>query len=137
MFKIKDVPKLFDAAGARRLLGWNDPECCPNGADDMLRNPKSHYLKQRANQISDLSEVAKTVRPEHFFKHQLAPAERVSRQAAKLKTGSDSMDKALAKASERLEKMLPVLENLHKTMDRHSHAAAPISRKSENYNINR
>ena len=56
-------------------------------------------------------------------------ADRTARQAAKLRTGNDAMDSALARASIRLDRMRGVLEDLYRTIgDEYSRSASPQRR---------
>jgi hypothetical protein len=48
LLTVKQIGPLMEAHGARKLLSCTDPNCCPRGLDDMLNNPKAHYLRQRA-----------------------------------------------------------------------------------------
>jgi hypothetical protein len=131
MIKVREARALFEVRGARRLLSCHDPDCCPLGADDMIKNPKGHFLTQRRKQISDLSKVAEGRRVEHFLNYHLAAADRIARQAAKLNTGEDAMTKALQGASLRLDRMRSVLEDLHRTIGNDAPRARPLRRRTD------
>jgi hypothetical protein len=60
LLTVKQVEVLMAVPGARNLLSCGDRHCCPTGLDDMLKNPKGHYLRQRVQQMSALSRVADT-----------------------------------------------------------------------------
>jgi hypothetical protein len=127
--KLKDAVVLMEARGARRLLACRDDGCCPRGADDMFRDPKAHFLTQRNKQLRDLSQVPEGRRIERFLDDHLTAADRMARQAAKLRTGNDAIDSALARASIRLDRMRSVLEDLYRTIgDEYSRSASPQRR---------
>ena len=131
MIKVREAKALFEVRGGRRLLSCHDPDCCPLGADDMIKNPKAHFLTQRHKQISDLSKVAEGRRVEHFLNYHLAAADRIARQGAKLNTGDDAMTKALQRASLRLDRMRSVLEDLHRTIGNDASRSAPLRRRGD------
>lgn len=125
LLSIKQVEALMAAPGGRNLTSCHDRHCCPHGLDDMLKNPKAHYLRQRARQIEDLTRVPDSRRVRHFLDQELAPTERTARQAAKLKVADEGVAKLLARSSERLGKMQDVLDDLARTVDGAPRAAAP------------
>lgn len=131
MIKLRDAEALFEVRGARRLLSCHDRHCCPLGQDDMIKDPKAHFLTQRHRQISDLSKVAEGRRVEHFLNYHLATADRIARQATKLNTGDDAMARALQRASLRLDRMRGVLEDLHRTIGRDASRSAPLRRRGD------
>lgn len=131
MIKLRDAEALFEVRGARRLLSCHDRHCCPLGKDDMIKDPKAHFLTQRHRQISDLSKVAEGRRVEHFLNYHLAAADRIARQAAKLNTGDDAMAKVLQRATLRLDRMRSVLEDLHRTIGSDASRSASLRRRGD------
>jgi hypothetical protein len=130
LLSVKQVEELWAAPGARKLLSCGDPSCCPRGYDDTLKDPKAHYLRQRFKQVAALSKVPESRRVSHFLEKDLANAERVARQAAKLKVADEGLVKVLTSSSERLERMHAVLEPLSKTMADEQRSHAPKRRVS-------
>jgi hypothetical protein len=48
--------------------------CCPRGSDDMLLNPKRHFLRRRTAEISRLSALPESVRASRYMEEILRPA---------------------------------------------------------------
>lgn len=116
LLSLKQVEALMAAPGARKLLSCQDRSCCQHGLDDMLKDPKAHYLRQRTRQIDDIAAVPDNRRMRHFLDRELPDVERVARNAAKLKVGDEALLKVLTSSSVRLEKMQAVLEDLGKSV---------------------
>lgn len=109
----KQLTALLNAPGARKAVSCHDTTCCPHGIDDMLKDPKAHYLRQRTEAVRELSRIPEARRAQHYLDRLLTPAERAARSIAKLKVGDDGLKRILEKSSERLEKMHSVLDDLH------------------------
>lgn len=125
LLSVKQLETLMAAPGARKALSCQDRPCCPHGLDDMLKDPKAHYLRQRTQQIADLARVPDSRRVRHFLDQQLAPTERAARTAVKLKVADDSLIELLSRSSERLEKMHAVLEDLGRAVSGAPRAGSP------------
>lgn len=106
---------LVEANGGRRLLSCNDRRCCPNGFDDTKRDPKGHYLRQRAWQCEAISSVPEPRRAQDFLDGTLAIADRTARQVAKLRVPDGAVATITARNAERLDRIRVVLENLRET----------------------
>lgn len=129
LLKKEEAQALVSASGGRRLLSCNDPTCCPGGFEDTLKDPRAHYLRQRAFQCEALSAVPEPRRTQHFLDTTMADIDRKARQVAKLKLQDDKLDTILTKNSERLDKMRAVLEDLNRTGGILKHAVPfPASR---------
>ena len=129
LLPMKDAQVLMDAKGARRILSCHDSECCPRGADDMMRDPKAHFLKQRAKQLQEISSIPEQRRADRFLLEHLAAADRSARQAAKIQPGDEHLSRALKSASIRLDKLRMVLDDLYRTLgDEGPRSAAPAHR---------
>jgi hypothetical protein len=115
LLKKEQAGAIIAAPGARRLLSCNDRSCCPHGFEDTLKNPKGHYLRQRAFACEELSRIQDQVRPRHFLDQNLANTDRLARQIAKLKVGDVELSDMLVKNSARLDRARTVLEDLHST----------------------
>lgn len=121
----KQLDALMAAPGARKALSCSDRSCCPHGLDDMLRDPKAHYLRQRARGVQELSGIPEARRAQHYLDKLLTPAERSARNIAKLKVDDDGLRKVLEKSSERLEKMHSVLDDLSSAIKDSPRSRAP------------
>lgn len=131
LLSVKQIEVLMASQGAKPLLSCHDRSCCPNGLSDTLKDPKAHYLRQRARQIQELSAVPEARRSQHFLEKELATAERVARSAAKLKVSDEGLSNVLHRSSERLEKMHAVLDALNGTIAGQSRAAVPMRRQGK------
>jgi hypothetical protein len=127
---IAQLNELMNAAGGRRLLGCDDRRCCPNGYEDTLKDPKAHFLFQRAAQYEALSKVPEARRAQDFLDRELAAVERTARNAAKLKVSDPGLSALLGKNWERLDKMVSVLGDLKSTIDGTSRALIPDRRNA-------
>jgi hypothetical protein len=128
LLKRSDAKVLVAAPGGRRLLSCNNRACCPHGFDDMIKDPKGHYLRQRAWQCEAISAVPENRRSQHFLDKDLAQADRIARQIANLKVSDYRLAQKMEENSRRLDRMRVVLENLDKTSSSatRSPAFAPI-----------
>ncbi len=114
-FKLKDAELIMKTKGGRRLLACHDRDCCALGFEDMTKNPKAHFMIQRRKQLLDLEKNHHDRRVARFIDHHLTSADRIARQAAKLKI-DEVISKPLQKASIRLDRMRGVLEDLDLTL---------------------
>ena len=128
LLSVKQVALLMEADGGRRLLGCQDRDCCPNGHNDTLKDPKGHYLRQRAKPLERLSRVPEVRRVDDFLKHDLAPTARIAETAAKLTLADAGATEMLQRISERVTRLGPVLRDLHATVGDGPHAHAPARR---------
>lgn len=124
---VPELRALARARGGRRLLVCNDRDCC-SGLEDMIENWRSHFLKQRFEQIQRIEKVPDLNREEDFLSHDLALADQQSRQIKKLNPVEaeliPSKNETLAETKEKLlnrltkharrdEKLKTSLKNLH------------------------
>jgi hypothetical protein len=67
-----DVAKrLLDSANGKLRFACRQPECCPNGAKDMLAYPLRHSALSRRRQYDALEKVPPTLRAEAFVRDML------------------------------------------------------------------
>ena len=116
LLNMQQMEILIAAPGGRRLFSCSDRSCCAHGWDDTRRDPKGHYLFQRAKQLRALSAIPNSHRIEHFLSHDLADSTQTARKAARIRTNDESVREALLRSSERLERISDVLEDLQKTV---------------------
>lgn len=131
-FTEKQLQELINIPNARRLMCCHDKHCCPLGFEDMIRNPKAHYLMQRVKEINELSKVPDNRRATHFLEKVLTPIERQARSISKLKIENESLKRLVFASENRIGKMHEVLENLQSFSDNSKRSLAP-SRKSNGY----
>jgi hypothetical protein len=115
LLKPAQAQVLIDATGGRRLLSCNDRRCCPHGFEDTIRDPKGHYLRQRAWQCEILSKVPEPRRAQDFLDNTLAAADRIARQVARLRVPDDILATIIVRNAERFDRLRVVLENLKET----------------------
>ena len=58
--------------------------CCRHGADDMLGDPRRHFLVSRASEIAELSQVPPALRADHYLETWLRPASDRATHAARI-----------------------------------------------------
>jgi len=124
LLKPEQVNILMEVAGGRRLLSCNDPRCCANGFEDTKRDPKGHYLRQRALQCDMISKVPEPRRVHDFVTNTLAGTDRLARQAAKLRVADSSVLDLLERNASRIDRLRAVLENLQETEENSTRSLA-------------
>jgi hypothetical protein len=112
MLTTEQVELIMSAPHARRVLSCGDRNCCPKGLDDMLKQPKRHYVRQRVAQVADISKVPEAMRVAHFRSHHLAVAVRLANQSAKLRVANEGIKNALTKNADRVERMQEVVDRM-------------------------
>lgn len=115
LLKPEQAELLVGAPGGRRLVSCQDRSCCPNGFDDTMRDPKGHYLRQRALKCEALSQVPEPLRAQDYLNNTLSAAARTARQIARLRIEDPALKKATKKNADRLERVRLALENLKDT----------------------
>jgi hypothetical protein len=115
LLKKQEAEALIAAPHGRRLLSCDNLRCCPHGFEGTMKDPRGHYLRQRALQCEALSSVPGPIRAEHFLNKTLTDVDRKARQIAKLKVTNATLGNMLQKNSSRLDRMRAVLEDLQKT----------------------
>lgn len=115
LLKREDAEAIINASGGRRLASCNDRTCCPRGFEDTIKDPKGHFLRQRAMQCDAISAVPEPVRPKHFLDKDLTEADRRARLLAKLKLSDPKLSSRLVENAKRFDRMRDVLGSLEKT----------------------
>ena len=111
-FRHDDFSAIATARGGRRLVACGDRSCCPQGLVSMLADPRAHIAWQRFRVVRELARVPDARRPEHFVEVEVRKADRAARDLAALRTGKQSVDKALAKWRKRMDGMSRMFETL-------------------------
>jgi hypothetical protein len=115
LLKRADAEAIINASGGRRLASCNDRTCCPRGFEDTIKDPKGHFLRQRALQCDAISALAEPVRPQHFLDKDLTDADRRARLLAKLRLRDSKLSSRLVENAKRIDRMRDVLGSLEKT----------------------
>lgn len=119
---------LLATRSAKPLLGCRGTGCCPGGWEDMILNPKTHYLVQTTHRVCELGGIPDLRRADHFLAKQLAPSDRVARNAVRLRVPDQKILKRLAENSRKIDDMRRVFEDLHITDHNLSRSRAPVKR---------
>ncbi|HEY0155898.1 MAG TPA: hypothetical protein VGF28_01250, partial [Thermoanaerobaculia bacterium] len=69
----KQARPFFDNRTIRTYFACKE-RCCPRGSDDMLLNPKRHFVRRRTGEISRLSALPQTLRASRYMEEILRPA---------------------------------------------------------------
>lgn len=119
-----DAEAIINAQGGRRLASCSDRWCCPHGFEDTMKDPKGHFLRQRAFHCDEISAVREPMRAKHFLDKELTDADRKARQLAKLKLLDKRLSSRLVENAKRIDRMREVLGNLEKTNSSATRAAS-------------
>ena len=131
MLSPKEAESLFDAksAGQGRV-------CMPRYAllqawrQDMLLDPKRHYMVQRMKEVAELGQFPESIRAHQFLDKNLRPATDRALQAASQAVGDDKLSAKLQANRKRLDNLRVALgKQLEKAPPR-SYAVAPETRWS-------
>jgi hypothetical protein len=64
---------LMSTGQGKTRFACQDRKCCPDGAKDMLRDPRRHSLLARQRQLADLAAIPASQRAEFFVQRVLTP----------------------------------------------------------------
>jgi hypothetical protein len=116
MLTREDADAIVAAPGGRRLAACMDHRCCPLGYDDTRRDPKGHFLRQRAFRCDALSVFPEPMRAQHYLAKEVRDDERRAKMLAKLKLTDNKLITRLAENADRLSDFSEVLGDLEKTV---------------------
>lgn len=119
---------LLATRSAKPLLGCRNPGCCSGGWEDMILNPMTHYLTQTTGRVQELGRVPEMRRADHFLSQQLAPVDRIARDALRLKVADQKIFEKLLRNSRRTDDMRRVFEKQHLKDHNLSRSRAPLKR---------
>lgn len=131
-FKMKDLELIAGATGGRRLVSCQDRNCCPRGLVSMLDKPRAHLAYQRFQAMQRLFEAPDLRRAQHFLDTDMRDAERKAGDLARLKTGDDKTNKALADGRKRIDTLARTFETLTE-LDRPT--PPPLHRRAAQVNL--
>jgi hypothetical protein len=76
----KDASVFFGNRALRGFFGCRNAQCCRRGVDDMIQNPRRHFIISRMLEIDHLSRIPPDMRPQAYLDEFLRPAtDRASR----------------------------------------------------------
>lgn len=126
-FLAKDLQSIASTPKGRRLISCDDRRCCPHGLASMIEHPRAHIAKQKFRSIDDLFSVPDTRRASHFMSVDMRNAERKAGDLARLNTGNNKLDAALARGRKRIDSMARMYETLSES---NRPAPSPIKRRN-------
>jgi hypothetical protein len=87
--------ELFTKRGMKPLHGCQETSCCPRGWIDMVGDPRGHFLRQRAREVTQLSAMPASLRPGYYMENFLRPASDRAIRAAELEPSLTAVRKRL------------------------------------------
>ncbi len=84
----------FDLRGTKTFFGCRET-CCPRGLQDMLGNPRRHFIITRAQEVGRVSSVPVALRRQIYMDNFLRPATDLALQATRLYPGLESQRRRL------------------------------------------
>ena len=112
LLRREDAEAIMSAPSGRRLGACMDPRCCPQGFDDTIKDPKGHFLRQRAFRCDDLSDISDLMRPRHYLDRILTEDWRRAKLLAKLKLSDRKLSARLVENANRLDRFSEALDSL-------------------------
>lgn len=85
----------FEKRGMRSAHGCQDQRCCPRGFNDMISEPRRHFVVQRSAEIGRLSRTPQELRPTIYMEEFLRPASDSAARAAKAEPALETTRKRL------------------------------------------
>lgn len=70
----EQATSFFARRGMRAAYGCQDPRCCRRGLDDMMANPRRHFVVKRTAEIDNLSSTPTDLRATVYMNEFLRPA---------------------------------------------------------------
>jgi len=116
--------QLFEIRGMKSLCACKDEGCCRRGVDDMLRDSRGHFMRQRLREVASLGRIPETLRPQRYLQDVLWRATDKMLRAAKIEA-------ALGPAQRRLEGLRRTLSDLERQGELTSFSAVPQGRRLE------
>jgi hypothetical protein len=70
----KQAAEFFEIRGMKSKFGCKDTDCCRRGISDMIRDPRSHFLRRRNREVSEMSKRPEEFRASNYLDEFLRPA---------------------------------------------------------------
>ena len=77
----KDAEPFFEKGQNKAHFGCKNPECCPKGPRDMIKDPRRHFLISRIGEIQKLGRVPESIRTTLYMDEFLRPATDLAQRA--------------------------------------------------------
>jgi hypothetical protein len=114
----------FESRGMKALCACKDDGCCRHGWEDMLRQPRRHFMKQRLGEVKALSRIPEAIRAQRYLQDFLGHATARMLRAVKI-------EPCLESPRRRLEGLRLVLCDLEQKKPLTSFSAVPRGRRLE------
>jgi hypothetical protein len=72
--KSKQASEFFEIRGMKSKFGCRDTDCCRRGVEDMIRDPRSHFLRKRSGEVVDIGRRPDELRAASYLDEFLRPA---------------------------------------------------------------
>lgn len=70
----KQAKEFFEIRGMKSKFGCKDTDCCSRGVDDMVRDPRPHFLRRRSREIGGMAKRPEEFRAPSYLDEFLRPA---------------------------------------------------------------
>ena len=91
---VKAARAFFDRRGTKSFFGCRDA-CCPRGIQDMLGNPRKHFIVTRSQEVRRVSSVPASLRRQIYMEEFLRPATDNALQATRIYPELDNQRRRL------------------------------------------
>jgi len=89
----------------KAYFSCNDSSCCPRGFRDTVQDPAHHFLYQRMKEITKLSRIPETIRPQSFLDNHLRDTTDKALHAANIDWNDEKFEKKLQENRKRLDRL--------------------------------
>jgi hypothetical protein len=114
----KQAAEFFEIKGMKSRFGCRDTDCCRRGVEDMLRDPRSHFLRQRPHEVTTMGRLPEDLRAPNYLDEFLRPATDLALTASHAYPQLETTRK-------RLEQWRVTLGALHRERPTESFALSP------------
>jgi hypothetical protein len=70
----KQAKEFFEIRGMKSKFGCKDTDCCSRGVDDMVRDPRPHFLRRRSREVGGMAKRPEEFRAPSYLDEFLRPA---------------------------------------------------------------
>ena len=113
----------------RSLFGCRDTHCCPSGLRDMLASPIRHFMHQRCQEVTEISQRPETLRVAEYLDKTVRPVSDHIAAAAGLGALPDELRAKFQKKQKHMARLREAMAHLSEVDAAPSHASAPPSRQ--------
>ena len=103
MLTEKEAEILLNSRKGKAKFACNDSKCCPRGIKDMIGNHMRHFIYQRMQEVSGLSQIPETLRPQRFLEQHLRPATDKAVAATQVEWNDEKIEKKMQSSRKHLD----------------------------------